>query len=477
MGFFFACLSFAVLLLLALCFPAIDGDVFFYLSLGRQLFETGMLPDADPFLYTVKDWNIHHQWLAFVVFYSFYWMGGWTGLLVMKAILWLSAFSVLTCAALRWRVARSLSLALALLTLAACSHRFIDRASLFSDLILLSLSFVLLDAKLVHKRFFYFLPLLFAVWVNLHAGFVIGLAVLSLYALAQGRQGGKVLWLSVMASYLACLANPKFAQGALFPLRTAFRPEWADYRNINFEWMPTFRAPFIHTWEVQILAVLLIAAVLLVGAYVVRQKSNALFALLLLTLYVYLAQDATRFMTTGALGFALLSLYALGHLQPALPPVWDKRLALGFAGLFLALSGWIVAEGYPSASGQRQLGIGIDKQSFPTGAARFIEDNKLNGRIFNQYEWGSYLIWTLDHQDFLFIHTHVDDPNVLTRDYYGMSRSREIFDQTIARYDIRYFLLDRVILKMKPAPDVLVHLKDWQILYQDELSVLWARTK
>ena len=86
----YLCLLF--LLVLALIFPIQDGDVFFYLSLGRKLFENGSLPDKDPFLYTIQDWTIYHEWLSYVLYYSAYLISGFAAVILFKTFLWLCGF-------------------------------------------------------------------------------------------------------------------------------------------------------------------------------------------------------------------------------------------------------------------------------------------------------------------------------------------------------------------------------------------------
>ncbi|HEY0300402.1 MAG TPA: hypothetical protein VGC36_03675, partial [Rhizomicrobium sp.] len=85
------------------------------------------------------------------------------------------------------------------------------------------------------------LPLL-AVWVNIHASFLLGLALaggLALEALAGGRQARwRVLreWGAFgIAALAACLLNPHFAQGVIFPLALMGT---ASLAHIG-EWQPT----------------------------------------------------------------------------------------------------------------------------------------------------------------------------------------------------------------------------------------------
>ncbi len=463
---------FALLLALALFTPIHDGDVFFYLSLGRFLAQGNWIPVQDPFLYTFKDWNIYHQWLSFPIFYLFYAVAGLAGIFALRITLWISLFGIIAVAARRWKIQEGIVFLFFIPALIASSHRFIDRGSVMSDFILIYLTVIFLNDEAISKRKLCALPLLFVCWVNLHAAFVIGLALFTAYAVAKGRRASKELWISVAASYAATLINPQFVKGAFFPIHTAFKPEWASYRAINFEWMPTFQAPFIQAPEAQFLLAILVIATLLTAWIFRKQNIFPLFAFLV---YAYLAQSAARFLSTAALGLTLVSLYALHEKNFRIPEKANTWLKLSLSAAFLIAGAYILRNGYPSSAGPQRIAFGIDEKSFPVKAVDFIEEHQLEGRIFNQYEWGSYLVWRLDRRDNLFIHTHIDDPKFLTDGYYGTGSSPAQFLETVRRDDIKYFLLDTAVVKMNPRPMIVNYLADWRVVYQDNTATLWER--
>jgi hypothetical protein len=204
-------------------------------------------------------------------------------------------------------------------------------------------------------------------------------------------------------------------------------------------------------------------------------KKTRLFAVFALAIYIYLAQNAARFISTSALGFLLLSIYAIHIKGFRLSERANRWASRGLAVIFVMTTVMISRFGYPSSAGHQYPGTGIDPASFPVGALEYIKKNNLEGRFFNQYEWGSFLIWSLDGRENLFIHTHVDDPNFLTGAYYGTGRSYEQFKTTVERHNIQYFLLDGPTARRNPPIELIKFLADWKILYQDRTSVLWGR--
>lgn len=465
-------LSFFALLLVAVWIPIHDVDVFFCLSLGRMMFNGQWIPFEDPFLYTIRSWNIYHQWLAFPLFYLFYLVGGLTGLFVFRAVLWASLFGVILYFAKKWKVQNSIFMFIGVLAAIVCSHRFIDRAAALSDLFIILLTAIFLDREQLSKRALIAMPFFFVLWCNLHAGFVIGLALYSGYVVTNLARPSRGSVLSLAGSYIATLFNPNFVEGALYPLRTAFKDSWQDYRKINFEWMPTFQQPFVRAFEVKILIFLLVVAIVLT---LLTARKSRLFPVFALIIFVYLAQSAARFISTSALGFLLLSIYAIHLRGLQLNEGIDKWISRGLAVAFSVGAVVISQLGFPSSAGHQYPGSGIDPASFPLGAVEFIQKNNLEGRIYNQYDWGSFLIWALGRRDNLFIHTHVDDPVFLTDAYYGMGRSYEQFKTTVEKYDIKYFLLSGPLARRNPPIELIKYLGDWKILYQDQTAVLWGR--
>ena len=427
-------LFFFPVLFVALVFPIQDGDLFFYLSMGRLILQTSQIPASDPFLFSFQDWHVYHEWLSYIFFYGSFVLAGYTGVILFKAFLWLSIFAGILFCARRWKIQDGLTCTILILAAVTCSHRFVERASLFSDLLFTLITAILLAPKLPSRKIQCIFPLIFVFWVNTHAGFPTGLFLLSGYVVLQGKKSPGWLRLTLAFSYLACLVNPDFIHGALYPFKTIFKPEWAIYRSINTEWLPTFQSAFLSTWEVKSLIVLMIISAGLVSYRLWKAPRESLFLLFVFIINVYLAQNASRFMCTSALGFSLVILVALHSIGLQTPNWLEKYSKIIFPMIFISGFIWILNFGYRPASGQRDFGFGVDLPSFPAKAVDYIKDHHLKGHFFNQYEWGSYLIWTLGFEKSFFIHSHIDNPLYFKNDYYGMSRSQEFFDETDIKY-------------------------------------------
>jgi hypothetical protein len=463
-----------ILLALALYHPIIDGDVFFYLSLGREILRTGALPPVDPFLYSITQWNITHEWLAYLVYYSAWTQLGFFGVYIVSALPWFSIFGFLSVTAVRKQVSGVIFCLLLLVAGFICAQRFIDRASLVSDALTAALACYLLFSPKISRVMGWILPAIFCFWINWHPGFLAGLTLLAGFVII--KRTGLLVFLYCL---VACCVNPAGLQGVFYPFMSTASTDWEIFRKINFEWMPSFQQPMIGSKEVQVFIGLAAVTLIFMIRATLKEKHKMWLSWLVASMLGYLVQDAVRFLPTAALGCLVLFIYSWTIAPIAFSKWRQMQEQIIGQGLVLVaalgLSVFVLNNGYSPTSGPREVRLGLDEPSFPVAALDFIQSKKLEGRFFNQYEWGSFLIWSLDKKSNLFIHTHVDNPHFLQDEYYGISSSPEKFIQTVSQKQIDYFLLDSKIFLLKPQPGILDSLKGWKVLYQDQVATLWGR--
>jgi hypothetical protein len=146
--------------------------------------ETGRFPATDPFLFSLPSyaWHIEHEWLSYLVFYAVFRAAGFAGLVLFKTVLILIPVLLLF---LLCRCQGALKLcaisAALLLAFFAGADRLLERASLFSDALLLVVLLLLYFNSRRLSATLFIIPALFLLWVNLHPGFILGLAVLWMF--------------------------------------------------------------------------------------------------------------------------------------------------------------------------------------------------------------------------------------------------------------------------------------------------------
>lgn len=306
--------------------PASNPDLFWHLSAGRWIVENLQVPRADFLSFTRAGAAWHDfEWLAQVLYYGVYAVAGFGGLWALKTVLLaLAAALFLSAVPLERRPAWLVAWAACMLT------RSDVRPELFSLIFFTALSTRALGAAAVGG--------LFALWSNLHAGFIFGLPLL----LTRPR---------LLAAALAgSLVNP-YGWG---PYKAAL-----EHANVAYigEWQP---------------------------ASLLNHYQWPFWALLALYLYGRRWRDWSTLYAAAALRHARLSLFFQAHALP--------RLAARFA-----LPAWAAL---PYAAWLMYLAAGLswsawfDHRHVPVQAAAFVEKAPPL-KLYNEWEWGGYLAWRI----------------------------------------------------------------------------------
>jgi hypothetical protein len=235
------------------------------------------------------------------------------------------------------------------------------------------------------------IPWLFVhlVWLNLHAGFVVGLGILGLHALEQGlrRKPCRHLWLLIAASMLLIVANPWGVEYYRYLARALTLP-----RPAIEEWLPVTRAwPVIGAFY---------GLSLLLILYAVLRRGFASLPGLPLVLVAALA---------GGLHQRHLSIHAL--VWAVHVPAWIEATPLGAAlreglgrrpkrvrGIALALAAGIAVLlatrpifriAMPAHAGEHP------RLLYPIGAVGWLEESGFAGNLFVPFSAGGYVSWRL----------------------------------------------------------------------------------
>jgi len=388
---------------------ATDPDLWWHLRTGQWIVETGHVPHSDPFSFTHAGYPwISHEWLSEVVFYELWEHAGPPALIVYSAMITTAGFLLLY---LRCPGKRHWAAAATALGALAAAPSWGVRPQMFT-FTLASLLLWLLEAGEARPRLLFWIPPLFLLWLNLHAGFALALALLLAYGAglimetALGNtpwQQARPLLLRVLLLLLACLAlvplNPSGAQLYRYPFDTL---RSSGMRSLIGEWhSPDFHdglyRPLLLVW------LLLLAAL---ASSRSRPKGRVIVPLLLTS---FAALDAVRHIPI----FVLLAMPVIAAALPsasASPPLAQRhptssRFRPLFNGAVLilmavfALVKWVSLARNQDASEAKQ---------FPQKAVAFLRDSDQPRKIFVYYDWGGYAIWKLYPQYRVFVDGRAD---------------------------------------------------------------------
>jgi hypothetical protein len=325
-----------------------------------------------------------------------------------------------------------------------------------------------------------------ALWANLHGGFAVGLILLAMAVAAevidrfvrrqrsdpalrpageQERSRWTRLMVVLTASIAAVAVNPHGPILLLYPFKTVSIPVLQAH---ILEWQPPdFRQPQL----IPLLSLLLLLAVVAV----IRRRHVATFELLAAGGWAALTLTAVRHAPVFALTAAPVvcrqlagvlgpTLHRAGSDPPSMPGRRRFHLLVG-AAMTAATVGWA---GY-------QLGAESSREHLrrlaPVAAVEALRGWSTAGNLFNDYNWGGYILWTLypDYPTFVDGRTDVFSRQIF-EDYLTFWTAAPGWPGIADRYSIG------VVLVPPDAPVVDALLESgWRIGYQDGQAAVLQR--
>jgi hypothetical protein len=120
---------------------------------------------------------------------------------------------------------------------------------------------------------------------------------------------------------------------------------------------------------------------------------------------------------------------------------------------------------------QPELVERYQQEIFPVQAVAWIEINHPDGNLFNDYNWGGYLVWELrDMPVFIDGRTDLYDDELLT-DYLLTLSGEADWQQTLDRFGVEVVLIKRD----SGLARALEHTVGWSREYADGLAVVYVR--
>ena len=356
-----------------------DPDLWGHVRFGNDIIALRAVRVPDVYSFTTDRPWVNHEWLSEVAMAASYdWLGP-AGLNLLR-------IGILGCVlALAWNLMPGVAERQKLLVVSAGAMGLLWRGypvrpQLFSLLffaILLRLMAWADERRSV--RPLAGAPVLMAVWVNLHGGWIVGLGTLCLWAAvtattATGRQRARLLAV-VAVSTAATLVNP-YGLGMWNFLLDTVRLE----RPMISDWQPLYHLPWVF-WApwVTTLGVLILAL-----AISRNLKDLAIAGALGLMAFRVSRLDAF---------FAISVMFLMGrtlarksaHPVAERPAYRSPALAWGLAGLCIIAAFVIVP---------RVVTVPVAPGSVPdANVARYVRSHQLKGTVLIWFDWGEYAIW------------------------------------------------------------------------------------
>jgi hypothetical protein len=413
-------------------------DLAYHVKAGALMVDSGSVLRTDVFTWPTagQPW-LDQNWGAQLLLYGLWRLGGFNLIALVNALLTVAAWG-LVAAACRLHTANLRVIAGAVLAgHVGALFIFAARPQMFSVLLFAAELFVLELARR-RPRALLVLPLLMAVWVNVHGAFVVGFLVIGIdVAVALVRRDLRAaarLLLAGAASGVALLANP-WGLGVLrYVTGLAGNPEVTDGVT---EWAPAnLRDPA----GVALLLSLGVLVVALVRSDTPARAADQLARVLPLALLaLWTARAGVWF------GLALpLALTVLARERPARPAAEDRAPPLLAATMLLvvALAIAVAAPGVrerlvPGVASRPALGTA------PAAATDWLAAHPQPGRMLNYQPWGSYLEFRLGPQVKPAVDSRIElTPAAFWGDYYAIVTGRWDAQRLLVKYGVTHVITD-----------------------------------
>lgn len=161
---------------------------------------------------------------------------------------------------------------------------------------------------------------------------------------------------------------------------------------------------------------------------------------------------------------------SLARLMPARPPS-RPALILNWALLVLVAAAVLVKIALPLNPATTTSAIG---EYAPVGAANYLKATPTPGRLFNSYNFGGYLAWTLYPERLIYVDGRTDlyDDEFLN-EYLNAYQAGTGWEQTFAKYGIGTVVVET----NAPIARQLRQTPGWAVRYSDPVSVVLIKNQ
>lgn len=386
-----------------------DPDVFWHLKTGEWIWQHKRLPDKDPFSFAI-DSNIYEDfkrpyfllkgyWLSQLIIYGFHSFFGIFGIIIFRCLIYLGLIFLLYF----WMRQKGISQIITLLFLIPSLLLLLafrgERPNTLSYLMAVIVFYILDEYIYAGKRKGYLLPVLMLIWSAMHGGFLLGEVLIGTYLLVMIYRLLKLEFSFKtngfkMATLFISMILPFLVKGNWNALIMMFESSGAGSLKM---WVAEYANPFIHAglgdYSYLVLMVFMISLILVI----IKKLSIEHF--LIAAFLMVISFNSTRY-----LPFFVLLMTPIVSLHWASRPTFDIKNKLFMYSIYTAIFFAVIFLGQKGFSESIFL-KGLIHDHYPDDAVRFIKTVKPEGKIFNFYDWGGFLIYSLYPEKKIFIDT------------------------------------------------------------------------
>jgi hypothetical protein len=457
-----------------------DGDLPRHLLVGKLIRDTHTVHVTDIFSFrTVGFASIPHEWLSQVIFSTFYDLLGLGGVVFLTALIVTTVWAIIYYDASR----RSNSLIAALvftgLGVGASLIHVLPRPHLFSYIFTVTWILVLEQIQKDKPNKWWVLPIMMLIWVNLHGMFVLGIVIWIIYLVGDLFENPSMSWLT------SSKTKTMLTGGALSLVATFLSPSgigiWEAIASLGGNAYIKSRIPEYQSANFQIPETWPFILVLLLALVSFSRSTNKTpwRHVFLVTAFAGVALYSSRMLPFFALVAVPIVAQAFSDwLKVDFPKsrIWTIEANLNTTNQ--TSNGWIwvftvilavallFKQNVPiDVTGK---GNAFSPQFFPVDAVTWLESNLQSGHVFNEFDWGGYMLLNLwpQYQIFMDGHTHIYGEK-LTREYEQVITLSDTWEAALDKYEVTWV----IVRAQSPIAKALEN-NGWKNLYQDKTTII-----
>jgi hypothetical protein len=367
-----------------------------------------------------------------------------------------------------------------LATSASIIH-WLARPHIFSLLITLLWYFVLDTYQYKQKNYLYLFPPLMLLWVNLHGGFIAGFLLLGVYITAnsvmaifdrEDRQD-KVRKVKILLSIsflctLVTLLNPKGYEILIFPFKIISNKFLMN--NVSEFLPPNFHDNLRYEY-------MLLLMILVFGVSAMRLNTTETMLVLLFT---HMSLYSARYIPLYAIILSpilgkqicgLLTEFKERRLIKRILAISERTAKTDSASRYhlwaIALVLLIAVMVFT-----RQLSYEFNREKLPVEAVQFIQKEKLTGNMFNNDEFGDYIIYAAWPEYRVFFDGRSDMyGEKIGNEYLKVTHIKSGWQDILKKYDVNW-----IIFHTKwSLSSVLFEKNEWRLVYSDKVASIFVK--
>ena len=481
-----------LILIIAIRTP-IETDMWWHLRAGEETLQNREVYSVDTFSFTRRgsDW-INHSWLSQVVMIltfkagSYYGLSTWVGVCAVLSMLFVY---------LQMKGHPLLRSATLLFAAVVSSVVWSPRPQIHSLVLFSILSYLIHKYKETKSyRYLAWILPIFLLWGNLHGGYVLGIILMG--AIIAGEILNKVMFIDlpenlswrqigtfvlfVLASLVVILINPFGLDMWRIPFNTV---GVETLQNVISEWAsPDFHQPFQQPMVWMMLGVFsliglakkkidgaeLIPLVAFSWAALVARRNFGPFAIVAAPIFSkYLAALIDEWLEIGKTKYQWISGFIdkTNQNNKELKPGFKNSINLALIGLLLVGVAWKIID-----VNERDFILQAEREIFPVDAVKFLKSSGNSGQMFNDYNWGGYLIWHFREQPvFVDGRTDLYGDEILV-DYVNVLSGKMKWNEIIELYDIDFLLIKPGVV----SEDLILN-SGYEVEYEDDVAIIISK--